>query len=112
MARDPFVGRDHAVRDLMDVIDVAAHGNRAIALVAGEAGIGKTRLVDEATRRAGHRVCWAACWDGDAAPAYWPWEQLLRELVAEPAVPHPVAAIVRAWLGGRRAARPSDAADE
>lgn len=51
-------------------------------LVAGEAGVGKTRLVEEVTRRAGGRVVWARCWDGDGAPPFWPWQQVLRCVLA------------------------------
>jgi tetratricopeptide (TPR) repeat protein len=51
-----------------------------VALVAGEPGIGKTRLVTEAVARTGCQVVWASCWEGDGAPAYWPWMQLMRGL--------------------------------
>ena len=46
-----------------------------MVVVTGEPGIGKTRLVAEAAT--GHEARWATCWQGDGAPAFWPWRQLL-----------------------------------
>jgi len=60
-------------------------GTRLFLLV-GEAGIGKTRLADELARRAvagGAQVLWGRCWEGDGAPAYWPWTQVLRAYARE-----------------------------
>lgn len=45
----PFVGRDDDLDAVLDAVDAAAEGGRFI-VVEGEAGIGKTRLVDEAAR--------------------------------------------------------------
>src|SRR5690349_6762751 len=52
--------------------------------VAGEAGIGKTRLVEELAGRANARgamVLWGRCWEGAGAPAFWPWVQVIRGYV-------------------------------
>jgi predicted ATPase len=43
----PFVGRAAPLRDLVAAIDGVASGGRLIALIAGEPGVGKTRLVTE-----------------------------------------------------------------
>ncbi len=59
-------------------------GLGGLAVVAGDPGIGKTRLVTELADRAeaaGHRVVWGRCWDSADAPPYWPWTQVIRELV-------------------------------
>jgi class 3 adenylate cyclase len=48
----PFVGRDEQLRALDRIIAHAREGTGGVALVAGEPGIGKTRLVEEACARA------------------------------------------------------------
>lgn len=53
-------------------------------LLAGDPGIGKSRLAYEAAARArdrGIKVAWGRCWEAGGAPAYWPWVQALRALV-------------------------------
>jgi tetratricopeptide (TPR) repeat protein len=55
-------------------------------MVTGDAGIGKTRLTDELSQRAGERgaaVLVGRCYEGEGAPAYWPWVQIVRALVAD-----------------------------
>ena len=59
-------------------------GRAGLVLVTGEAGIGKTALLTRfATEVAGRgaTVVWGTCWDGDQAPAWWPWTQALRALL-------------------------------
>jgi hypothetical protein len=54
-------------------------------LVTGEAGIGKTAVVTRFASQViadGGAVVWGSCWDGDQAPAWWPWTQALRTLLA------------------------------
>jgi DNA-binding CsgD family transcriptional regulator/tetratricopeptide (TPR) repeat protein len=51
-ASDGFVGRRDELGELERVLDEALAGNGAAVLVAGEAGIGKTRLASELERRA------------------------------------------------------------
>ena len=76
----PFVGRERQLAELASALDAAELGEHVLALVAGESGIGKTRLVGEATSRASARVLRSACWADDDAPAFWRWRQLLRPL--------------------------------
>ncbi|MGH4007996.1 MAG: ATP-binding protein [Pseudonocardiaceae bacterium] len=76
----PFVGRETQLGALVAAVEAAELGESVLAFVAGEAGIGKTRLVNEVAARVSARVLWATCWDGAGAPAYWPWSQLLRAL--------------------------------
>jgi DNA-binding CsgD family transcriptional regulator len=76
-----FVGRDAQLRTLVSAAAAAAAGRGSLALVGGEPGIGKTRLAEQVARQAaadGMRVHWAACWQGDGVPAFWPWMQLVR----------------------------------
>jgi len=82
----PFVGRARTLGRLEQALDAALAGRGRIALLAGEPGIGKTRTADELARVArarGARVVIGRCFEGEGAPAFWPWLQLLRELVAD-----------------------------
>jgi predicted ATPase len=94
--RGPFVGRETQLGALVSAVDAAGFGEIVLALVAGEPGIGKTRLVNEVaarvSARVGARVLWGTCWEGEGAPAYWPWLQLLRALLADRKVDRPEAA--------------------
>lgn len=66
---------------LRNAVDDAVTGRGRLTLIVGEAGIGKTALAAEVAGYAagcGMRVLWATCWDGDGAPPYWPWVQVLR----------------------------------
>ncbi|WP_300018376.1 BTAD domain-containing putative transcriptional regulator [Pseudonocardia sp.] len=81
-----FVGRRAELSTLAARLSAAEAGAGAVVLVGGEAGIGKTRLAEEvaavATQR-GIRVAWSRCADEAAAPALWPWTQVLRALGSE-----------------------------
>ncbi|HTV99769.1 MAG TPA: BTAD domain-containing putative transcriptional regulator [Streptosporangiaceae bacterium] len=85
-AADGLVGRDGQLAALEGILAGARGGLGRVALVAGEPGIGKTRLAEEAARRAaaaGMQVAWGRCHEGDGAPAFWPWAQVVRQLAAE-----------------------------
>jgi len=76
-----FVGRHHELVELRAGLEDAVGGRGRSFLVVGEAGIGKTRLVEELAREAaerGHLVLWGRCWEGEGAPPYWPWIQVIR----------------------------------
>jgi DNA-binding SARP family transcriptional activator len=78
-------GRDGQLAVLDAALTGAAAGRGRVVLVAGEPGIGKTRLAEEVARRAtaqGIQVVWGRCYEGEGAPALWPWVQVGRGLVA------------------------------
>ena len=50
-ARPEFVGRETQLRALQSAVDAGEMGERVLVLVAGEPGIGKSRLVAEVARR-------------------------------------------------------------
>ncbi|MGE0839935.1 ATP-binding protein [Pseudonocardia sp.] len=80
-----YVGRATELGGLARRLDAALAGDPSVVLVAGEPGIGKTRLVTELARLAGARgvpVLWGRCSDDAGAPAYWPWRGVLRALHA------------------------------
>jgi len=103
-AADELVGREDQLAALDEDLAGARGGRGRVVLVAGEPGIGKTRLAEEAARRgaaAGMGVAWGRCHEGDGAPALWPWAQVLRQLAADLA-PGQLAAMLgpsAAWLG-------------
>ncbi len=84
LPRDDFVGREPALARLWNAFERARGGSGGVALLAGEAGIGKTRTATEflrAARAAGARTLSGWCAEGEGAPAYWPWVQILRSIV-------------------------------
>lgn len=86
---EPFVGRHSSVAQLDAALADVAHGAGRLALISGEAGIGKSRMLDELASRAGahdFRVWRGVAYAGGAAPAYWPWVEIMRAVLAEPAL--------------------------
>jgi tetratricopeptide (TPR) repeat protein len=80
-----FVGRSRELDFLRYVTDEVVQGSGRLVLVAGEAGIGKTRIALELARRAtdrGFRVFWGRCTETGGAPPYWPWVQIVRDYLA------------------------------
>ncbi|MFF5082103.1 ATP-binding protein [Actinoplanes sp. NPDC000266] len=79
----PFIGRDEPLARLLAAHQACrrgAHPRRAeLALVTGEAGIGKTALLSRFAAEAGP-VLWGTCWDDERSPAWWPWTQALSSL--------------------------------
>jgi DNA-binding SARP family transcriptional activator len=108
--RSPFVGRDGAQQRLLRVLDGVRDGERRLVFVAGEPGIGKTRLVAETARRAhtaGAVVLAGRCHEEPLGP-FAPFVEALRPLGvlrAEPAADAGAARLrffdeVAALLGG------------
>jgi DNA-binding SARP family transcriptional activator/tetratricopeptide (TPR) repeat protein len=85
-ASGAFVGREHELAEFETQLDGAFTGRTSLLLIAGEPGIGKSRLADECSSVAdarGARVIWGRCWEAGGAPAYWPWVQALRDYIRE-----------------------------
>lgn len=79
--RSPFVGRDDAMATLRAALADAWDEKSRIVLLAGEPGIGKTRTAAELAALArddGALVLNGRCHEGEGAPAFWPWVQVLR----------------------------------
>jgi class 3 adenylate cyclase len=71
---DPFVGRAGELQQLRNALDHASRGEPQVVAVTGDAGIGKSRLVQELTPNAiaaGFEVHLGACQE-DVAVAYLP----------------------------------------
>jgi hypothetical protein len=80
-----LVGRSDVLAQLGRAVGDAAGGRGRLVLLTGEAGIGKTSVAAQAAadaEGAGARVVWGWGWQGEGAPAYWPWVQVLRSLLA------------------------------
>jgi DNA-binding SARP family transcriptional activator len=81
-----FVGRERELAELDGALRDARAGHGRLVLVSGEAGIGKTRLIEElaaGARDVGTRIVSGRCWEAGGAPAYWPWVQALRTTTRE-----------------------------
>jgi DNA-binding SARP family transcriptional activator len=80
-SRRAFVGRDGELAELVGGLDAALAGSGRLVLIAGEPGIGKSRLAEalmEEARSRGAGVLAGRSWEAGGAPAYWPWIQALR----------------------------------
>jgi DNA-binding CsgD family transcriptional regulator/tetratricopeptide (TPR) repeat protein len=79
------VGRDQEFGVLQHVLKGALGGRGVLVLVSGEAGIGKTSLVEVASRHAeagGATMATGRCYEGSGAPAFAPWHDLFADLGA------------------------------
>jgi hypothetical protein len=85
-AAPDLVGRDRLLAALDTLVDRVIGGERVSALIAGEAGIGKTSLLRAATARMsarGGRTAWGTCLAIDGSPGFWPWTQAIGGLLRE-----------------------------
>ena len=77
-----MVGRDRELARVMLLLDDALAGGGRLVLCTGEAGIGKTRLAEQAAASAAARgvpVAWARAADRDSLPPYGLWQLVLDE---------------------------------
>lgn len=81
----PLVGRDAELARLTARLADAAVGRGRLVIVTGEAGIGKTALLEEfaaQARSGGSQVLGGRCFESDWSPPYAPFAQALADLVA------------------------------
>jgi len=81
----PFVGREASLERLRAAWAEVDAGRGGIVLVSGPAGIGKTRLVEvfaDELRLQGAEVVFGRCRDGEGAPVFWLWTQVLHALAS------------------------------
>ncbi|NUP32950.1 MAG: AAA family ATPase [Streptomycetaceae bacterium] len=89
----PHIGRHPQRSALAQALAETRAGHGALVVISGEPGIGKTRLLAELERLAGEvgvRVLRGRCPETDAAPAFWPWHAVLRNISAATPTPTPV----------------------
>lgn len=80
-----LVGRDPELAQLRLALEETRHGRGSLLMVFGEAGVGKTSLLEvmaERARSQGLAAHWGRCWEFGGSPAYWPWTQVLRSITA------------------------------
>jgi DNA-binding CsgD family transcriptional regulator/RecA/RadA recombinase len=85
-AKTVFVGRQLEMGELMGALQDVLAGRGRVAMLAGEPGIGKTRVAQELTAYAtlnGAQALWGRCHFAEGAPPYWPWVQVIRSYVRE-----------------------------
>ncbi|WP_399498480.1 AAA family ATPase [Streptomyces sp. P17] len=106
MSPAPLVGRDQELARLLGVLERARAGEARAVLVAGDAGVGKTRVLDEVASRAatdGMTVLSGHCVDlGDVGLPYLPFTEVLGSLAADPRFADVLAGhpVVDRMLGG------------
>jgi class 3 adenylate cyclase/predicted ATPase len=75
-----LVGRDAELERLRSLLHELESGRGQVALIVGEAGIGKTRLLVELRSMAGDRTTWLErhCPSYGGELLYWPFAEILR----------------------------------
>jgi len=84
LAGGVFVGREREIEDLRGAVEDALAGRGRLVMLVGEPGIGKTRTADEITtyaRLRGAQVLIGRSYEGEGAPVYWPWVQVVRSYI-------------------------------
>jgi class 3 adenylate cyclase len=80
-----LVGREHELGVLEDTLLAASRGDARVALIAGEAGMGKTRLAEEVISRArkiGFEVLTGACSEAELALPYLPFVEAIGNFLS------------------------------
>jgi len=81
-----LVGRSGELERVRVDLERAAGGSFRLFWLSGPAGIGKTRLcgaILDHARVLDARIASARCDGGNAGPPFWPWIQILRELLEQ-----------------------------
>ncbi|MEE8370113.1 MAG: protein kinase, partial [Dehalococcoidia bacterium] len=84
-----FVGRGREMEQLKERLADAFSGLGSVVMVVGEAGIGKTRLLQEFATYAklrGAEVLWGAAYEGEASLPYGPVAEALRDYISRTSV--------------------------
>ena len=82
----PLVGRDHDLVQLTRALDGAWRGHGASVAIVGEAGVGKTRLIEELAdrvQRRGGRILLARSFEMEQVLSFGCWLDGLRPIVAQ-----------------------------
>ncbi|MFC4590248.1 ATP-binding protein [Sphaerisporangium corydalis] len=94
-AAEPFVGRDAELSALVAAAAAVITAGPRVALVTGEAGLGKSALLGRLTERLerdGWLVATGRCPDAEGAPPAWAWAEVAREVAGSVPPPGEAAA--------------------
>jgi class 3 adenylate cyclase len=86
LAEGVFVGREPEIGRLREALEDAFEGHGRLLMLVGEPGIGKTRTAQELgtyARVRGARALVGRSYEGEGAPAYWPWLQMARSYIQD-----------------------------
>ena len=106
----PLVGRATELATLRHCLASALAGRGGLVLVGGEAGIGKTALLDElaiGAREQSALVLAGHAYDLSDTPPYGPWTECLAQCRRVPELPPPPAIIAALVVDGSSAIRAS-----
>jgi quercetin dioxygenase-like cupin family protein len=90
--RTSFVGRDAEIARLRERLATAAEGQGGVTLIAGEPGVGKTRIARELASSAheqGWDVLYGRAYETQGMPTYMPFVEALEDVVDQPDVQAP-----------------------
>jgi eukaryotic-like serine/threonine-protein kinase len=86
LAAGIFVGRTQEITTLRARLNDVVSGQGRLVMVVGEPGSGKTRITEQLVtfaRLLGSQVLIGGCYEGEGAPAFWPWMQIIRAYAQE-----------------------------
>jgi DNA-binding CsgD family transcriptional regulator len=94
-----LIGREHDLQGLDRLMTHLQEGRGQIALISGEAGIGKSRLVREAKARApqGTMIIEGACFQTDSVLPYAPLLDLFRNFFGKHS-PEEISRLLEPWV--------------
>ncbi len=79
----PFIGREALMQQLAERLSRAELGSGSCVLLVGDAGMGKTRCIDELSALAcarGFASLSGRSFEAICNPVFWPWIQILRQV--------------------------------
>ncbi|MFF2352642.1 BTAD domain-containing putative transcriptional regulator [Kitasatospora sp. NPDC058115] len=106
-----FVGRETELARLLEAAGRAAGAGPGVALVTGEAGLGKSALLERLGERLqadGWLVAAGRAPDDEGAPPGWPWVTALRTIAAAAPPPAGSAEVLAPLLSDRPSGREPD----
>ncbi|MEK6323100.1 MAG: protein kinase [Acidobacteriota bacterium] len=86
LAGGVFIGREQETKELRVALNETLLGKGHLFMLVGEPGSGKTRMTEQLAtyaRLCNAQVLTGSCYEGEGAPAFWPWLQIVRSFAQE-----------------------------